>query len=222
MEISKERLIQLSKTNARAKVMVKQWYPEVFNDDMLDRYDSLVGVLDSVMSGSTAPTALGFDTVSDITSWCYSSSQIPTIRVEEENLDANGNRLITGKWYTNGNEYLMIYNEDRETKGFFGGSWGSQWSFTGTACQSRPATAVEIGHYLKRECAIRGYSIESDGTSNFVGLGIASQTPRYPISEWYYDIRNDSLYTAPLDMGGFVVYRGGEWARLKTDVQFYG
>lgn len=214
MEISKERLVQLSKTNAKARVMVKQWYPEVFEDDK-DVIEFLrAHWIDSVISEAVDIR------VSNMTSSVDLEVPIPTYI--ENNLDANGNRLITGKWYTNGNEYLMIYNEDRETKGFYGGSWGSQWSFTGTACQSRPASAGEIGHYLKRECAIRGYSIESDGTSNFVGLGIASQTPRYPISEWYYDIRHDSLYTAPLDMGGFVAYRRGEWARLKTDIQFYG
>lgn len=221
MEISKERLVQLSKTNAKARVMVKQWYPEVFEDDkgVIDFLrahwiDSVISeAIDIREPNTTSSSGLEISNITQV---------IPNNFALDSGSDINGNSLIVNKWYTNGNEYLMIYNEDRETKGFYGGSWGSQWSFTGTACQSRPATAVEIGHYLKRECAIRGYSIESDGTSNFVGLGIASQTPRYPISEWYYDIRNDSLYTAPLDMGGFVVYRGGEWARLKTDVQFYG
>jgi hypothetical protein len=32
MEITKERLIQISKTNASAKVMIKQWYPSIFED----------------------------------------------------------------------------------------------------------------------------------------------------------------------------------------------
>jgi hypothetical protein len=34
MEITKERLIQISKTNASAKVMIKQWYPGIFEDGL--------------------------------------------------------------------------------------------------------------------------------------------------------------------------------------------
>jgi hypothetical protein len=58
MEISIERLTQLSKTNARAKVMINQWYPDLLKDD--DAIDTPPTPIESVVvpQGMTLGNAL--------------------------------------------------------------------------------------------------------------------------------------------------------------------
>jgi hypothetical protein len=100
MEITKERLIQLSKTNASAKVMIKQWYPDLFND--IDNTQ--------IPSGITLIEAIRWNE-------------------HPERNTLSPPQLQLGKWYTDGGNYLMIYGGD-ECTGFFGYSWGTYWSFS--------------------------------------------------------------------------------------------
>ncbi len=184
MEISIEKLTQLSKTSARAKVMIKQWFPDILkegnNSDLLD-IARWMDFNPEPVNGATAQ--------SDI-------------------------QLELGKWYTDGQGYLMMYGGSmRSFTGFFGDSWGVGWSFSHIV-NSRLATEQEIGDKLRRYCKDNGYT-----SSNFISLAPCT-TRNFPIEEWYYSYLEDSLYAAPEGRGGLCVYKQGRWAQLHSQIAF--
>jgi hypothetical protein len=185
MEITKERLIQLSKTNASAKVMIKQWYPDLFND--IDNAQ--------IPSGVTLREAIRWNEHPE------RNTLLPP-------------QLQLGKWYTDGEEHLMIFGGDIfNCKGFYNNSWNNTWLFP-QLHRTSLATEQQIGDALRRYCRDNGYT-----SSNFESLATCS-TRLSPIEDWYYSAFEDALYAAPEGRGGLCVYKQGRWARLHSQIEF--
>ena len=182
MEISEIRLMNLANSNARAKVMVKQWYPELFKEK---------------------------DKESD------PLSTLRCIRVSDAGVivDANGDELIIGQWYTDNEMHTMIYSgTSNSCKGFYDGNWGSTWCFPYPP-SAVPAPRELVQSMLRKECEIRGYT-----PNNFMSLA-GTYTGDFPINQWYYEESNDSMYSAPMDEGGLCMYKQGSWAAQITNSQ---
>lgn len=132
MEISETRLRSLASTNSRAKVMVKQWYPDLFIDGEIV-VPTQGGIIQAVREGTLR-------------------------RDVGDRRDANGDALIRGRWYTDNANHLMLYEGDlSNSKGFYDGNWGSTWCFPHPE-SSVPATQEFIQIMLRKECEIRGYT----------------------------------------------------------------
>lgn len=187
MEISEIRLMNLANSNARAKVMVKQWYPELFKerDEELRQLSTLRSLRD-LSSPLIVRSAVRTD--------------VGVIR------DANGDELLIGQWYTDNINHIMIYSETSSScKGFYDGNWGNTWCFP-YAHSAVPATRELVQSMLRKECEIRGYT-----SNNFMSFA-GTYTGDFPINQWYYEEGNDSMYSAPMDEGGLCMYKQGSWA----------
>ena len=123
--------------------------------------------------------------------------------------DKNGDAVVSGKWYTDDDSYFMIYNEDRNTTGFFDGSWGTHWGFSASVEYCRRARSEEIESRLKDYLKENGYN-----SVNFNPLGGSEQPNRYGIDAWFYNEYEDTIYTAPGGYGGYIVYEKGVFAEL--------
>ena len=191
MEISETRLKSLANTNARAKVMVKQWYPDLFID-----------------GEAVVPTQMGIiQTLREV----QPVRQGTLRRDVGDRRDANGDALVIGRWYTDNGNHLMIYEGDlTNSKGFYDGNWGSTWSFPHPE-SSVPATKGFIQAMLRKECEIRGYT-----SSNFESLETCTARD-FPILDWYYSAFEDILYAAPEGRGGLCVYKQGTWADINNN-----
>ena len=167
-EISGIRLMNLANSNARAKVMVRQWYPDLFTE--------------------------------------------PVVRDDSQRVDRNGVNMVDGKWYTDNNNYFMMYSQNMGNSiGFFDGNWGRSWSFMHLRT-ALPATHEQIQDMLRKYCLNEGYT-----HNNFAPIsGSCVVDVEYPIDSWHYDERGDSLYTAPENYGGFCVYKQGRWAQITS------
>jgi hypothetical protein len=199
MEISIKRLTQLSRTNARAKVMINQWYPDLLkDDDVIDTPQTPIESIE-VPQGMTLGNALRwYDTRLE--------SVTDTTRVD----------LQLGKWYTDGQGYLMIFTGNTSNCiGFFGSSWSRNWVFSHIT-SSRLATEQEIGDALRRYCIEDGYT-----PNNFASLSSDCIYRDCAIEDWYYDYEADTLYSSTEGNGGYVVYRDGNWApRTNSRIAF--
>ena len=206
MEISIEKLTQLSKTSARAKVMIKQWFPDVLKDN--DTIEEIPIEL------TQSHRRLGYSEVLAGMSLRDAFRLHDRLGSNEENTTQSSIELELGKWYTDGQGYLMMYGGSmRSFTGFFGDSWGVGWSFSHIV-SSRLATEQEIGDKLRMYCKDNGYT-----SSNFISLAPCT-TRNFPTEEWYYSYLEDSLYAAPEGRGGLCVYKQGRWAQLDSQIQF--
>lgn len=200
MEISIERLKQLSKTSARAKVIIKQWYPDLLKDDDVIRIDTPPTPMESigVPIGMTLGNALRwYDTRLE--------SVTGTTTVE----------LQLGKWYTDGIDHLMIFGGNLHSCiGFYDNNWNYCWNFPHTST-ARLATEREIGDALRNYCIENGYT-----SNNFVSLSSDCVYRDCAIEDWYYDYGADTLYSSTEGNGGYVVYRDGNWAQLHSQIAF--
>lgn len=204
MEISIERLKQLSRTSARAKVIIKQWYPDLLKDDDVIRIDTQPTPMESV----GVPIGM---TLGNALRW-YDTRLEPPIDPETvRTVD-----LQLGKWYTDGRGYLMIFTGNTSNCiGFFGSSWGRNWSFSHIT-SSRLATEQEIGDSLRGYCVEYGYA-----SNNFASLSSDCVYRDCAIEDWYYDYEADTLYSSTEGNGGYVVYRDGNWApRTNSRIAF--
>jgi hypothetical protein len=203
MEISIEKLTQLSKTSARAKVMIKQWYPDLFKDN---------DTIEIPIDPSQNPRSLGYSQVlSGMT--LRDALRRGDTRLESVT-DTTSVDLQLGKWYTDGQGHLMIFTGNtNRCAGFFGNSWGTMWSFSHIT-SSRLATEQEIGDALRRYCRHNGYT-----SINFESLATCT-TRDFPIEDWYYSAFEDALYAAPEGRGGLCVYKQGIWAQLYSQIAF--
>lgn len=185
MEISETRLKSLANTNARANVMVKQWYPDLFID-----------------GEAVIPTQMGI---------IQTLREAQPVRQGTLRRDAYGDILITGRWYTDNGNHLMLYEGDlTNSKGFYDGNWGSTWSFPHPE-SSVPASRELVQSVLRQECMNRGYN-----SNNF--LSFAGDYSRdHHIRYWYYDEFADSMYAAPSGRGGLCMYKRGLWADINNN-----
>lgn len=192
MEISETRLRSLASTNARAKVMVKQWYPDLFIDGEIVVPHTQIELLQAVREAS--PVRQG------------------TLRRDVgDRRDANGDTLIRGRWYTDNENHLMLYEGDlTNSKGFYDGNWGTTWCFPHPE-SSVPASRELLQSVLRQECINRGYN-----ASNFLSFA-GSYHRNHPIQVWHYDENADSMYAAPHGMGGLCMYRRGLWADINNN-----
>lgn len=206
MEISIEKLTQLSKTSARAKVMIKQWFPDILKDD--DVIEIPIDAPDNPRSIGRSQVLSGM-TLRDALRWSDTTVESNRVTTTQSTVE-----LQLGKWYTDGQGYLMMYGGSmRSFTGFFGNSWGVGWSFSHIV-RSRLATEQEIGDKLRKYCKDNGYT-----SSNFISLAPCT-TRNFPIEDWYYSAFEDSLYAAPEGRGGLCVYKQGRWAQLDSQIQF--
>lgn len=191
MEISETRLKSLANTNARANVMVKQWYPDLFID-----------------GEAVVPTQMGIiQTLRE----AQPVRQGTLRRDVGDRRDANGDILVIGRWYTDNVNHLMLYEGDlTNSKGFYDGNWGSTWSFPHPE-SSVPASRELVQSVLRQECINRGYN-----ASNFLSFA-GNYHRNHPIQVWYYDDVSDSMYAAPHGMGGLCMYKKGLWADINNN-----
>lgn len=185
--------MNLANSNARAKVMVKQWYPELFKEKEEASNNSVFQILREQVS-----------------------TEQQNIPIQSIRLDANGDEMVVGEWYTDNEMHTMIYSGSLNwARGFYDGNWGESWIFPHLS-SAVPARQVLIQSMLRKECEIRGYT-----SNNFIPIA-GSYGNEYPISDWHYSASDDSLYTAIAGAGGNCVYRRGIWAEMNSQIEFYG
>lgn len=208
MEISIEKLTQLSKTSARAKVMIKQWFPDLLKDN--DTIEEIPIELTQSHRRLGYSEVLAGMSLRNALRWNDTESESTRETTTQESIE-----LEVGKWYTDGHGYLMIYTGDVfNCTGFFGDSWGHNWSFSHID-NSRLATEQEIGDALKWYCEVNGYT-----ANNFTSLSSDCVYRNCVIGDWYYDYEEDTLYSSTEGNGGYVVYRNGNWAyRTHTSIE---
>lgn len=120
--------------------------------------------------------------------------------------------LEIGKWYkktVRDTTYLMVWNNEANTYGFFGGSYDTNW-FLCRRDNLEPATHNEIEEALIKEAEKRGFK---DVKNNFIDVD--NGTKDHPL-------RFDGLFLMPCrkelcDGYGNVIFNNGKWSEITED-----
>lgn len=126
------------------------------------------------------------------------------------------NELIVGKWYKK-EGYLIKWNGEDDTYGFWNDKYGSDWAFRDNWSLISPsdlveATDEEVEQALINEATKRGYKKGCciKRKFDFKLKTVVIDADEYPLDDEYnYNLSEDYL-----EYLGFVIYSKGMWAEI--------
>lgn len=115
-----------------------------------------------------------------------------------------------GEWYTNNNDYLMVWNGGNNTFGFINDEFNDGWSFFAKKGKTL-ATEKEVKNALIKEAKKRGFK-EGVTIISLVDDCLKIIDNRYNTKDFQYFKDGNSLY-----LNGYKIFIKGEWAKIVSE-----
>jgi hypothetical protein len=186
MDITIERLRQLSETNARARVMINQWYPEISDSKNTIESNPSITLIDTNLSSNNQWEGAG---------WYYGTFREGTkmLAYKTHQHQVSGIGFYSGTFGTDGWYYSTVRNFVKASDEYV---------------KSQIIKVFKDGGFTSEN------TVPVDGVGEDERL-MDSNIDNWCFVDRYYNMGFD-LYSMPLGHGGMLMYRNGQFASKRN------